>query len=124
MNISFFTKAKYKENYCMSKQTQKGFAVVEATLIVVVLVLLGGVGYWVVSKNKPASQAANQTTVETKKAVETAKAPTAAVELTLTQAVETEDAAEDSGATEVEKKIDSAVDSAATVGDSFNENDL
>lgn len=108
----------------MAKQTQKGFAVVEAVLIVVVLALLSGVGYWVVSKNKPKSLTASESSVETKKAVAPASAPSAAVEQTLTQAVDTEDATEDSGAVEVEKKVDTAVDSASNVGDSFNENDL
>lgn len=124
MNISFFAKAKSKGELFMAKQTQKGFAVVEAVLIVVVLALLGGVGFWVVTKNKPAAQTASQTSVETKKAAETAKTPTAKVEQSLTQVVEIEDVTEDSSAAEVEKKIDSAVDTAASIGESFNENDL
>jgi flagellar basal body-associated protein FliL len=108
----------------MSKQAQSGFAIIEAVLIVVVLALLGGVGFWVVSKNKPASQSASQATVETKKAVETAKTPTAAVEQSLSQSIDIETAADDDGAASVEKEIDGAVNAAATVGDSFNENNL
>ena len=43
----------------MKRQNQAGFAVVEAVLIVVVLALLGGVGYWVVSKIRRAQQQTN-----------------------------------------------------------------
>lgn len=107
----------------MKRQNQAGFAVVEAVLIVVVLGLLGGVGYWVVSKNKT-SPAANQSSVESTKKAEEAKTPTLGVQQSLTAAAEVEDATEDSGAVEVEKKIDAAVDSASEVGDSFNENDF
>lgn len=111
------------ENNIMKRQNQAGFAVVEAVLIVVVLALLGGVGYWVVSKNKT-SPAANQSSVETTKKAEEAKTPTLGVQQSLNSAVDIEDATEDSGAVEVEKQIDSAADSASSVGDSFNENDF
>ncbi len=108
----------------MRKQTQSGFAIIEAVLIVVVLALLGGVGFWVVSKNKSTQQSASQSSVETKKPLETAKAPTAAVEQSLSQSIDVETAADDDGAASVEKEIDSAVSASATVGDSFNENNL
>lgn len=105
----------------MRKSKQQGFAIVEAVLIVVALVLLGGVGYYVVAKNGNKTETANQsTTVSTK----TAKAPTAEVEQSLNQAVEVEAATDNSAAAEVEKDVDSAVDAASNVGDSFNENEL
>jgi type II secretory pathway pseudopilin PulG len=124
MSISFFQKQHLKGESLMNKQTQSGFAIIEAVLIVVVLALLGGVGFWVVSKNKTTQQSANQSTVETKKPLETAKTPTAAVEQTLTQSIDTETAADDDGAASVENEIDGAINAAATVGDSFNENNL
>jgi cytoskeletal protein RodZ len=105
----------------MSKQKQAGFAFIEAVLIVAVLALLSGIGYWVVTKNKPAEQAANQTTSSTTPAVKT---PTAEVEQSLNQAVEVESATEDTSAADIEKEIDSAADTASSVGDSFNENEL
>ena len=108
----------------MRKQTQSGFAIIEAVLIVVVLALLGGVGFWVVSKNKSNTESASQATVETKKPVDTAKAPTAAVEQSISQSIDIETAADDDGAASIEKEIDGAIDAAATVGDSFNENNL
>ena len=104
----------------MIKQKQAGFAIIEAVLIVVVLALLGGVGYYVVNKNKPVEQAASQVPASTR----STSAPTAAVEQSLNTAVEVEAAAEDTTGADVEKEIDSAIDSAANVGDSFNENEL
>lgn len=108
----------------MRKQTQSGFAIIEAVLIVVVLALLGGVGFWVVSKNKSNTESASQATVETKKPAETTKAPTAAVEQSISQSIDAEIAADEDGAASVEKEIDGAINAAATVGDSFNENNL
>lgn len=104
----------------MAKQKQAGFAIIEAVLIVVVLALLGGVGYYVVNKNKPVGETANQAPATS----QTASTPTAEVEQSLNQAAELESATEDSSSAAVESEIDAAVDSASNVGDSFNENDL
>lgn len=117
---------------------QGGFAVVEAVLVLVIVGLLAGTGYWVVSQRKKINNLNNSTVSDTTAATQSSTpAPatvsqvdpklagtSAGVIQTVTLGGQAESQADSKGVSSISSGVTSTDSAANNIGSSYNENNF
>lgn len=101
------------------EKSQQGFAVVEALLILVVIGLLGGVGYWVLTQRSTTNMSASNSSVPT--AAPKDLKSTQSFEEVVNQDLQTVDTSNDNAASAYAGASQSDASAVSSVGDAYNE---
>ena len=101
---------------------QRGFALVEGVLILVIVAAIVGVGFFVWKQRKPATHASTTTTSTVSQVAPAAVGTTAAVQQVLDQENTNEQKADSTATNGISDSNKSADSTTNSIGDSYNEN--